>query len=52
LRPSAPSINGVGELQGKRVEIANEMIVADGTDEAYEAFCRLFAQTAVRPAGP
>ena len=37
------------ELQGKRVEIANEMIVADGTDEAYEAFVGLFAQP---PFGP
>src|SRR3982074_1352819 len=37
------------ELQGKRVEIANEMIVADGPDEAYEAFVGLFAQP---PFGP
>jgi hypothetical protein len=37
------------ELQGKRVEIANETIVADGTDEAYEAFVGLFAQP---PFGP
>jgi uncharacterized caspase-like protein len=37
------------ELQGKRVEIANEMIVADGTDEAYEAFVGLFTQP---PFGP
>src|ERR1700704_3045038 len=37
------------ELQGKRVEIANEMIVADGTDEAYEAFVGLLAQP---PFGP
>jgi hypothetical protein len=33
------------QLQGKPVEVANEMIVADGTDEAYEAFVGLFAQT-------
>jgi hypothetical protein len=33
------------DLQGKPVEVANEMIVADGTDEAYEAFVGLFAQT-------
>src|SRR3981189_476276 len=33
------------QLQGKPVEVANEMIVADGTDEAHEAFVGLFAQT-------
>jgi uncharacterized caspase-like protein len=33
------------DLQGKPVEVANEMIVADGTDEAYEAFVALFAQS-------
>jgi Caspase domain len=32
-------------LQGKPVEVANEMIVADGTDEAYEAFVGLYAQS-------
>jgi hypothetical protein len=32
------------ELQGKPVEAAHEMIVTDGTDEAYEAFVGLFAQ--------
>ncbi len=37
------------ELQGKPVEIANEMIVADGTEEAYEAFVGLYAQP---PFGP
>jgi hypothetical protein len=37
------------ELRGKPVEVANEMIVADGTDEAYEAFVGLFAQP---PFGP
>lgn len=33
-----------GELQGKPVEVAHEMIVAAGTDEAYEAFAALFTQ--------
>jgi hypothetical protein len=33
------------DLKGKPVEAANEMIVADGTDEAYEAFAGLYAQT-------
>ncbi|MDI1263676.1 MAG: caspase family protein [bacterium] len=33
------------DLKGKPVEVANEMIVADGTDESYEAFAGLFAQT-------
>ncbi len=37
------------ELQGKPVEVANEMIVADGTEEAYEAFVALYAQP---PFGP
>jgi hypothetical protein len=37
------------ELQGKPVEAANEMIVADGTEEAYEAFVGLFTQP---PFGP
>ena len=32
------------ELQGKPVEVAHEMIVAAGTDEAYEAFVALFPQ--------
>src|SRR6195952_436582 len=36
---------GAGELKGKPVEAANEMIVADGTDESYEAFAVLYAQT-------
>jgi hypothetical protein len=31
-------------LQGKPVEVAHEMIVAAGTDEAYEAFVALFTQ--------
>ena len=34
-----------GDLKGKPVEAANEMIVADGTDEAYEAFVSLYPQT-------
>jgi hypothetical protein len=33
------------DLKGKPVEIANEIIVADGTDESYEAFATLYAQT-------
>ncbi len=34
-----------GDLKGKLVEVANEMIVADGTNEAYEAFVSLYPQT-------
>ena len=37
------------ELQGKPVEVANEMIVSDGSEAAYEAFVGLFAQP---PFGP
>lgn len=37
------------ELQGKPAAVANEMIVADGSDEAYEAFVALFPQS---PFGP
>ncbi|MGY3609685.1 MULTISPECIES: caspase family protein [unclassified Bradyrhizobium] len=33
------------DLQGKPVDTANEIIVADGTDEAYEAFAALYAST-------
>jgi Caspase domain len=33
------------DLNGKPAEQANELIVADGTDEAYEAFAILYAQT-------
>ena len=33
------------DLKGKPVEAANELIVADGSDEAYEAFASLFAKT-------
>ena len=33
------------DLKGKPVEAANELIVADGTDEAYDAFAGLYAQT-------
>jgi len=33
------------DLKGKPVEAANEIIVADGTDESYEAFAILFAKT-------
>jgi uncharacterized caspase-like protein len=37
------------ELQGKPVEAANELIVSDGSVEAYEAFVGLYAQP---PLGP
>ena len=37
------------QLQGKPVEVANEMIVSDGSAEAYEAFVALFTQP---PFGP
>ncbi len=33
------------DLKGKPVEEANEIIVADGTDESYEAFASLFPRT-------
>ena len=33
------------DLKGKPVEAANEIIVADGTDESYEAFAILYAKT-------
>ena len=33
------------DLKGKPVEEANEIIVADGTDESYEAFAGLYPQT-------
>src|SRR5689334_5200730 len=33
------------ELKGKPVEVANEIIVADGTDESYEAFAELYQGT-------
>ncbi len=33
------------DLKGKPAEAANALIVADGTDEAYEAFAVLYAQT-------
>ena len=33
------------ELKGKPAEVANELIVADGTDEAYDAFATLYSQT-------
>jgi Caspase domain len=38
-----------GELQGKPIEAANEIIVGDGSVEAYEAFVALFTQP---PYGP
>jgi hypothetical protein len=33
------------DLKGKPVEAANELIVTDGSDESYEAFAALYAQT-------
>ena len=39
------------DLKGKPVEAANEIIVADGTDESYEAFAQLYQGTHARPAG-
>jgi len=50
-KPAAAPKKSVAEwtrdLKGKPVETANEVIVADGTDEAYEAFAGLFPQTAL-----
>jgi hypothetical protein len=50
-KPAATPKKSVAEwtrdLKGKPVEAANELIVADGTDEAYEAFAGLFPQTAL-----
>jgi hypothetical protein len=37
------------DLQGKPVEAANEMIVGDGTEEAYEAFVGLYTQPPFAP---
>jgi len=48
-KPAAAPKKSVAEwtrdLKGKPVEAANELIVADGTDEAYEAFAGLYPQT-------
>ena len=33
------------DLQGKRVDVAHEMVVADGTLEAYQAFGTMFTQS-------
>jgi len=48
-KPAAAPKKSVAEwtrdLKGKPVQAANEIIVADGTDEAYEAFAGLYAQT-------
>ena len=48
-KPAAAPKKSVAEwtrdLNGKSVEAANELIVADGTDEAYEAFAGLYPQT-------
>jgi len=50
-KPAAAPKKSVAEwtrdLKGKPVEAANELIVADGTDEAYEAFAGLYPQTAL-----
>ncbi len=50
-KPAAAPKKSVAEwtrdLKGKPVEEANEVIVADGTDEAYEAFAGLYPQTAL-----
>ncbi|NOJ39043.1 caspase family protein [Bradyrhizobium australiense] len=50
-KPAAPPKKTVAEwtrdLNGKPVETANELIVADGTDEAYEAFAGLYPQTSL-----
>jgi hypothetical protein len=50
-KPAAAPKKSVAEwtrdLKGKPVEAANELIVADGTDESYEAFAGLFPQTAL-----
>jgi uncharacterized caspase-like protein len=50
-KPAAAPKKSVAEwtrdLESKPVEAANELIVADGTDEAYEAFAGLFPQTAL-----
>jgi uncharacterized caspase-like protein len=37
------------ELQDKTAEAANELMVADGTDESYEAFVGLYAQSSFGP---
>src|SRR6476469_7306266 len=50
-KPAAAPKKSVAEwtrdLKGKPVEAANELIVADGTDESYEAFAGLFPETAL-----
>ena len=54
-KPAAAPKKSVAEwtrdLKGKPVEAANELIVADGTDEAYEAFAGLYRADAARAAG-
>jgi hypothetical protein len=37
------------DLQGKQVDVAHEMVVSDGTLEAYEAYDALFAQSRFAP---
>src|SRR6478609_12007336 len=50
-KPAAAPKKSVAEwtrdLKGKPVEAANELIVADGTDESYEAFAGLYPQSAL-----
>ena len=50
-KPAAQPKKSVAEwtrdLNGKPVEAANDLIVADGTDEAYEAFAGLYPQTSL-----
>ncbi|KRR21111.1 caspase [Bradyrhizobium lablabi] len=50
-KPAAAPKKSVAEwtrdLNGKPVEAANDLIVADGTDEAYEAFAGLYPQTSL-----
>src|SRR6201999_2173998 len=37
------------DLQGKQPDVAHEMVVSDGTLEAYQAYDALFAQTQFAP---
>ena len=36
--------NGIANCRASRSRVANELIVADGTEEAYQAFVEMFAQ--------
>ena len=52
VKPTQPGRSVVQwrrELQGKTAEAANDLIVSDGTDEAYEAFVDLYERS---PFGP